>query len=585
MKLLLALSLAACISVPPKPGAMCETTSDCASGEVCQEGVCWGDPPMGTFAATLAPPAARADLVASEIPALVIPQSGWVDSLQLAAPVTISGRVEAYCAPSSPSCITTSLGAKITFTRKSSFAGGPLFSDGELSKDSVPRGTDSFSAFLPATGETDPPYTVTIVPDGRDTTPPSSGMSPAMLAPPMHMTLAVPASTSTTFVLGSATSRTISGTISNGTTALTKYRVVAIGQWDAASPPTEVSTISYSTDGSFHITIADAITGPVTLKADPYADGVVAPTLRLNDVQPGTSQVQVLQPANLGSPIDVTIPVVGVTGAGAVAPVSGAHVIVEGTFDPTFAYSTHAVLHVETTTADDGLAHVTVLDGSALRGTYKLRVVPPASSSLGVIFDQPLVFDATGVVDPQRLPSRVALSGKAIDTSGAPVRNLSITARPSLRFQWSLDPVSRAFLTSEIPPATAVTADSGDFVVWVDPYIAQVWGHYDVAFEPQDGSDVPSWTLPDVEIPRVNNLTTVPLDVTIPDAAFIHGALADPSGGAVVGGELRIYEVITDLSLCSQVAFPPQNCVIPAPLVGHGTSDAMGIVRLTLARP
>src|SRR5947208_906555 len=125
-----AVLLVACISAPSTPGVMCESTSDCASGEVCQEGVCWGDPPMGTFAATLAPPAARADLVSSDIPLLVIPQNGWLDSLELAAPVTVTGRVEAYCAPSSQTCDTSSLGARITFTRKSSFAGGTPFSDG-----------------------------------------------------------------------------------------------------------------------------------------------------------------------------------------------------------------------------------------------------------------------------------------------------------------------------------------------------------------------------------------------------------------------------------------------------------------------
>ena len=99
------------------------------------------------------------------------------------------------------------------------------------------------------------------------------------------------------------------------------------------------------------------------------------------------------------------------------------------------------------------------------------------------------------------------------------------------------------------------------------------------------GSATPNWTKADIQLPRILDQTTFSLDdVTIPDAAFIHGRITDAGGTPVVGGELRVFQVITDLSLCGQVAHAPDVCVIPAQLRGHGTSDDLGIVRFTVPR-
>ncbi|MBV8763235.1 MAG: hypothetical protein JO257_38480, partial [Deltaproteobacteria bacterium] len=98
MKLALVLVLAAgCLSIPSKERPACTMDSDCASGEVCGEGVCWGNPPMGMFAAALVPPSDRDDVVQTQLGSLMIPQNGWLGDVALEAPVTFSGRVEAYC--------------------------------------------------------------------------------------------------------------------------------------------------------------------------------------------------------------------------------------------------------------------------------------------------------------------------------------------------------------------------------------------------------------------------------------------------------------------------------------------------------
>ena len=52
------LMMAACIAAPgPDDRPACTSVADCngVAGEVCDEGVCWGDPPIGSFAAVLSP--------------------------------------------------------------------------------------------------------------------------------------------------------------------------------------------------------------------------------------------------------------------------------------------------------------------------------------------------------------------------------------------------------------------------------------------------------------------------------------------------------------------------------------------------
>jgi len=582
--LLLTALLAGCLDVPPPPHGMCNSSSDCATGEVCEESVCWGDPPMGTFAATLGPPSDRPDLVATELPVLPIPADGWVGDLVMPAPVTLSGRVEAYCAQCDA---VSSIGATITIARRSLFAGGPGFRGVFSSKDGIARGTDSFTSTLPRSNDGDPTYIVTVVPDGRGDQPQSTP-SPATIAPPLRTELTITGSTSTVFTLGSASSKTVTGTLTDGAHTLAQYRVVALGRWDATSPLTEVSTVDYvgaGRNGQFSLTLADNIDGLVQIVAKPYGQGVVAPTLYLPGVVPGSDH-QILQLSNLPPPSDVAFTVYGYAGDGSMQLVSGARVIVTSTYDPLLSSNNvRATLAVEAVTDQFGVAHLSLLDDDRFNAGYTLSVVPPASSSFGIEYQQPL--DIHMQPEAIQLSSRFALRGTVVDTTGTPISNVSVTARPSLRFTWSLDDPGQQYL-AEIPAATAVTPDDGSFIVWVDPVLSNAWASYDLTCEPPMGSPAPSWTRPDIDIqtPAAVGQKSLTLDsVTIPDAAHIHGRIADSSGDSVLGGELRIFQVITDLELCGTVAHPPDSCSIPAVLMGHGTSDDQGVARLSLPRP
>jgi len=597
----LSLALAGCLAVPGKQKPVCTSNSDCSTGEVCDEGVCWGNPPAGTFAAALGPPSNRADVVPTEIDALSIPEQGWLGDLVIDQPVTFSGRVQAFCmAPLA--CTDSSLPATITVTRASTFAGGPGFHAIVDAQEGVAAGNTSFTMALPRTQDADPDYLVTIMPDGRGAAPPNNGTtSPAELAPPYHQHLrALGDLPAMTLTLGGADSPVISGTLTDASNhPLASYRVVALGRWEPNAAPTEVSTVDYTGNtGSYSITLASGIVGNVSIVATPYDASAVLPELQLPNVPPTSANRPLAAPATLGSPTQVRITIVGVSGSGEIAPVAGARVTVRSSYAPTIAGATHAEVSADVTADNDGNATVTLLDGQAFAGGYTLTVIPPIGSTLGAVYAQSWTFNETdsacamttqpcpsgATCSCTTLPARIALRGTLKDTQGQPIANASVTATPSLRFSWSLAPGDQDFLT-QIPAATATTPASGDFVVWVDPYLAGVWGHYDLSIEPASGADSPLWTVPDIEIPRAGQPVVSLGDVTIPDAANIHGRITDPTGNPVEGGELRVFSISADHSLCTQVSYPPGDCVIPAQLVGHGTSDASGVVRLTLPRP
>jgi hypothetical protein len=598
-----ALLLAGCLSVPEQKKPACKSNSDCdsAAGEVCDEGVCWGNPPTGVFAAALGPPSTRNDIAPTEKPMLAVPTNGWLGDLVIDQPITFAGRVQAFCmAPIA--CSDTSLPATISVTRAPTFPGGPGFHTTVDAKDGVAAGNTSFTMALPRSQAADPDYLVTILPDGRGAAPPNDGsVSPAELAPPYHQHLRAPTDVpAMTITLGSADAPLITGAITDAVGhPLSNYRVVALGRWEANAAMTEVSTVDYTgTTGSYSITLGSGIVGNIEIVATSYDPNVVLPELHLPNVAAVSATRPLATPTTVGSPSSERITIVGVSGSGEIAPVAGAHVEVRSAYAPSLAGSTHAQLVSDVTTDDHGNATMTLLDGQAFAGGYTLTVIPPISSTLGVVYSQQWTFGQTDSVCSMStqscpanttcscigLPARIAVRGTLKNPQGQPIANASVTATPSLRFAWSLAPGDQDFLT-QIPAATATTPESGDFVVWVDPYLAGVWGHYDLSIEPASGADSPLWTVSDIEIPRAGQ-PVLPLgDVSVPDAANIHGRLTDPSGTPVEGGELRVFSLTADTSLCTQVSYPPSGCAIPAQLVGHGTSDAQGVVRLTLPRP
>jgi len=586
-------ALAGCLSVPERPAPMCKLDADCDGGEVCEEGVCWGNPPNAMFAAVISPPSTRHDEVPRELPPFTINQDGQLGTLQLDPPVLLNGRVIAFCAQPTVDCDTTPIGATVTVSRSSQFHGGPGFK----AIVNVESGAESFSIPVPATGPGDAPYTVTVAPDGaRPLGATNSGPSPAEQVPPLRMQVSLAASTAVkTIELGGQGLPTISGNLGNVLgQGLGGYRVSALGRWDASEPATEVSTVAFTdATGNYTLTLSDGLVGTVELVARPMGSsqvpsmiGAVAPTFHLANIDALRSSTgrNIVTPVNLGNATTVKVVVSGVDLNGAITKVRGAVVSASGSLvDKLTSYT----VADEQVTDDKGEVTLHLLDGAGIAGSYRMSIAPPASSKLSATFNQKITVLPAAMSVPVaiQLGARIALSGVVVDSAGVPLENVAVTARPSLRFLWSLDPAPQAFV-SGLPVATDVTVPgTGVFVVWVDAIVDQVWGQYDLMIEPPITTRAPTY-VKTVDFPRSATLDAYSVgNVTLPGVAYVHGQVNDSTGAPLEGAELKLYLTDPSADLCTEVAHAPASCPIPAQLQARNTSDTKGIVRLVLPRP
>lgn len=576
----LAFGAGACLEVKTGEPPMCKVDADCDAGEICAENICWGNPPARPLAAVVSPPSERtADLVSRELPALSITSDGWLDDTHLDAAVAFKGRLQC-------SGVACTGRATITVTRPSVIPGGPGF------RRSFDVDDGSFELTVPATQPGDEPFTITVLPIDREE--PGAGASLAGTVPPLQVQRDIRGSLANNLLeLGGAGQPRVTGVLTTSSnTPLQGYRVVALGRWAEGQPASEVSTVDFTgVDGKFALRLSRGLVGSVELVARPYLPAL-RPELRLGSISATTDSLDrtlALPSPDTGVVTPVRITVDHLAAGGEIAPVAGARVIIAGIYGIDPNNSTRFT--AEAYTSDNGVAELKLLDTPHLRPSYRLSIIPPALSKAAAVYAKP--FDLLQPALAQRLGTRIAISGEVLAADGQPVKDVSVTARPSVRFLWSVDPAAQAFL-GEIPPATAVTLENGKFVLFVDhalPLMAAglastVWGEYDLAFEPPaTRSRVPSWTKPDVELPRdsaQDALVLAPLH--LPEDAHVRGVILDDGNARVEGAEIRVYEVPTDRRVCDQVRFAPPDCPIPPLLVGRATSLEDGIVRLTLPR-
>lgn len=579
----LAVLAAGCLEVPPVEPPMCKVTADCDAGEICDDGVCWGNPP-GMLAAVVSPPSARTDLVSREIPLLMIDQDGWIEDIRFETPVTFKGRLLPQCeAPFS--CDGRPIRATVTVTRPPAFSGGPGF----RGLATVENG--EFELDLPPSRPGDPPFTVSVLPADREA--PGTGMSLARVIPPLQTAMEIPASvTGHVFPIGGLNLPDVTGTVKTLSGApLPNYRVVALGRWTPDQPLTEVSTVAFTNaEGEYALKLSRNLSGSVEIVARPF-NAQVAPELRLAGVdgdRDSSNNALTLPTATPGTARTVRITVTHTEAGGGVAPVAGARVIVRGRATIEEGVSSMG-FSAEGHTDEAGRVALQLLDTLPLQSSYRLSIIPPPSSKAAALHGKAFaLMDTT-----QRLETRIAITGSVFGADGRPVKGVSVSARPSLRFLWSLDPAAQELL-AEIPAPAAVTADTGEFVLFVDHSLPStggqattVWGHYDLTFEPPATTTrVPSWTMGEVELPRDDTQTVRALGaVELPDAAFVRGFVLDDESARVEDAEVTLYRARTDTGLCDEVRFEPAGgCTIPALIMGRATSGDDGLVRLTLPR-
>ncbi|MGE3548261.1 MAG: hypothetical protein AB7L28_30345, partial [Kofleriaceae bacterium] len=321
-----------CLSVPDAAAPECDVTADCdsAHGEVCEEGVCWGNPPSGSFAAVILPPSARDELAPREISSIPIELNGWIPDLQLEVPVKFSGRIEQACDPPGL-CTHASIAASITITRPSQFFGGPGFKRVVASQADADGA--SFEVSLPRTN--DGVYELTIVPEGRGATPTMASLA-AQAVPPLRMTLAASENvTAKTIGLGGSDLPTIDGMVANGGNGLANYRVAALGRWTPGAPRTEVSTVAYTDGtGAYHLVLASGLIDDVEIIAKPFGTARL-PTLHLTGVSATTSSTgrNLSLPPGIGSEATITLTVMGTDEGGQIDPIAGARATLTATIN------------------------------------------------------------------------------------------------------------------------------------------------------------------------------------------------------------------------------------------------------------
>jgi hypothetical protein len=599
----------ACIEMPDEREPMCVTEDDCdhPSGEICAEGVCYGDPPSGVrFAAILVPPDYRSDLAVTELPELSISRDGTISRLGFAPAIEIAGRVLLACTPPEDDGCgpDASIGAQITIERASTIEGGPTWTRQVTATAGVVPGTAAFRFKLPRDGAT---YLVTIVPaepEGEDEL--DAPPSPATLAPPRQLSIVADGSQTVEWYLGEpADLKHLTGCIENVGGSGGPYagmRVSALGRWDAARPLERASSLAFA-DGSgcFDLVVPVAMLDTFDVIAS-AAPGDTMPTLRLFDeVVPDAEAVHaitpVLQMPNAVNPIGVALPVLATGTGGGSEPVPAADVRFATTFsmpsqpgdgDRRVEVRFEAQAVTSGVDADaPGVAELLLYPGQGgLSRAYDVTVVPPAGVEVAAIWDGRISIGASGgPLEPLLLTRRVGLLGTVTTVDGTPIAGAPVEVKLSTVFRWDIDDEALIAAAEAVPLASTTTGEQGEVFMWLDRRLLDATAYYDVEIKPAS-FDGPRWSFDGLRLPR--NKQSYDLGrLGLPEASYARGAVVDPAGSPVPAAELRLYQIAGE-QLCERAleyGIEPDACPPPAMLRGAFVADERGVVRPVLPSP
>jgi hypothetical protein len=553
--------LTACISVPSKTVPSCSSDTDCnqGAGEVCDEQVCWGNPPAGPFAAIVAPPAIAKNRAAAEYASLIIPSYGWLGDLVVETPLVLTGNLNFAC---DGTC--GDLAVTLTATRSSRISGAPATRT-VVSLESVNGAPVKYKLLLPRTNNNDEPYQITVValPKTANNTaakPPNT--------PPLRFVHSAQSDQELDLQVGGAGLLTISGRVLDGASrGISGYRVTGRGKWPGDTTPADVSSSAITdNNGNYQIRLSQGIQSTVTMVAEPLRAGSGMLQASLKSEATNIAGFDLVAAPQLGPPVTVELRLTGTTGNGEVVPAPGVVVSAKAILpNQRPSYLVDTVLGDTATSDNEGIVRLSLVgfQGSQLL-SYAMQLQPPASSSFQASFDVPFTINSTPLL---QLESRVAVRGIIVDAQGTPLGDVSVTARPSSSYILGLSEDAQNFF-SQLALGAGTSDDNGEFVLFVDPLLAS--GAYDLEFEPSENSAQPRWTIPQAVTPA-NRLSNDVGPFFAPTPARVRGRITDSTGQAIPGGELRILH-------------PGFETIEPARLIGRGIADDAGIVRLTLPR-
>ena len=611
---LLGLGVAGCISAetPPQIAPMCESAVDCdgAAGEVCDEGVCWGDPPASaSFAAVLVPPPERTDLAVAVVPLLAIGADGSIGGLAFPGAIRISGRVLLACpevdSARYPCGEQGSVAAQLVVERTAGFPGGPSLGRAVVATAGVGPGEEAFSFLLPRNPDAE--YRITILPDesvGGENIPPGE------IAPPRQIVVTAGEDQVVDWVLGEpAELKTMRGCVQNVVGEGTPYagmKVVAYGRWTQLSPLERVSSRSVTgPDGCFELSVPRDMLDEFDIQVSPAA-GAILPSLTLRrefvrdppEGAAGDEAVHLIQPALImpiaPAPTTFQLPIQATGSAGGKEPVIGANVRLTTVFTPPSLNEDRVVeirFEAQALTEagpdqDAGVATVQLYPGDENNRRYEVSVVPPAGSQFQSVFGRQLDVGIGGaeVLEALTLERRTAVTGLVLSLDDEPVADAPIEALPSSLFRQGLDRPDHAADVARIPVATSTTDATGAFLLWLDRELVGQTASYDIDVIPATYSGAPGWSFEDVEIPG----TGEPLDLgnrNLPGASFARAVVRDESGSPVPGAEVDLYQLPSPDYCAEQMKVDPAECDPPAKLRGVWRTDEDGVVRVVLPDP
>ncbi len=570
-----------CLTLPKTAVPECESDADCnqSAGEVCDETVCWGAPPVGAFSAIVGPPASAQNRVPAEYREFTMPDHGWLGDLVVDVPVTVSGQLTFVCDPPTP--CGDMQGSTIVITRPSRIPGAPPYRS-VVNVDVGPTNTAKYEFKVPRTNASlgDEPFQVTVIPNSRGNN--LTGAPALAVLPPLRISIDAATDVKRDIIVGGPTLPTLAGRLTSASgDALVGYRVSARGRWAGDSVASDVSTVvDTDANGKYALLLSPDLVGGVEITADPIVPGAGTLFAKLRSVAQNNTNIDIQVPAGLTTPSALSFKLVGTAGSGEVSAIAGAVVTISTEMkNPQLpSYASGIRLGGTATSNADGVARFNLVgyrEGAIIN--YALQIQPPATSQFRAVFgDRYTVADAS----TRQLEPRIAVRGTLGRSDGTAVPNVSITARPNPDYLASLDPDAQAF-AAQLALGTATTDDNGEFVLWVDPPLITA-STYDLSFEPADNASEPRWSVTQAVTPAVRTTSMNIGTFIAPDAAHVHGRITDPTGRALSGGELRIFRQGT-AHPCS-VGNSNATCLSPATLIGRATADDDGIVRLTLPR-
>ncbi len=577
-------SLAACLPGvdDEAPIVECDQPADCnqAAGEVCEVGVCWGDPPVGTYSAVIAPPTElRGTLVKTAIPALSMEPDGTLGdgtdrALTLDEAVLVRGQVTIPCPPVAACTDRLGLAGQLRWYRDPAFPGGPRLSE------TAEVGDDGSYQVALARPTASAPRTFTAVFTPALVVTPGA-LVPATLLPPVAVEVTLTAEEIDAdsgailhdFGLDPMTQRWVRGRIvrpiADGPVA--GWRVTAeVVTNPVLGSRSMISTLAVTDDlGEFDLLVPpDTTVADVLVQPPPEADADHRPAVRLRDQVLGTTMADIAIPL-VGQPKLAVIDVRGVDGAGAAVAVDGATVVVR--LDEPLAGGRELTVEARTRTVAGRatLPLFPILDSLPLR--YRVDVLPAPGSELAATYGAELVPEVGPLA--LALPRRVALVGRVRDHDGRNVAGATVTATVAQATLCVLSSEASRIALSQAPIQVS-TNGKGEFTMYVDGDLAGVDLTYDVTVRPSSGDPRPEWTFADRD-PALGG------DLDLPDAAHVRALILSADHGPVAHAAVTIYEQLDDSTSCVSALGSTGVAVVR----GRGEADEVGTAAVVLPRP